>query len=165
MSVKANSPNDACHGTCLLDEYCHCVCLLGAARQDMSSDGCLYIYLPDELVKAHAAPNARQPGVCVLDKDGQRIGLPGDECQGKWHSDDGCQCTFLPNDECPANAAFCTAPARLYAIYRSSSWLAIPSSIAVGKAFCSHFTMRLTHTRGTCHAGTESTYHTPSLEL
>ena len=123
------------------------------------------------LVKAHAAPNARQPGVCVLDEDGQRIGLPGDECHGKWRPDDACQCTFLPDDECDgkllsrASAAFCTAPARLYAIYRSSPWLAIPSSIAVGKAFCSHFTTHLTRTRGAYHAGTESTRHTPSLEL
>jgi len=131
----------------------------------MSSVGCHYTYLPDEVVKAHATPNARQLGVCVLDEAGQRIGLPGTECQGKWRPDNVCQCTFLPDDEFRANAAFCTAPARLYAIHRSSPWLAIPSSIAVGKAFCSHFTTRLTCTRVACHAGTESTCHTPSLEL
>jgi len=165
MSIKANGPNDACHGTCLLDDYCQCVCPLGTTRQDISSDWYHYIYLPDKLVKAHAAPNTKHPGLCVLDEDGQHIGLPGDECQDKWHPDNTCQCTFIPDDECRANAAFCTAPARLYAIYRSSPWLAIPSSIAVGKAFCSHFTTRLTRTRGACHAATKSTCHTPSLEL
>jgi hypothetical protein len=35
------------------------------------------------LVKAETAPNTRQPGVCVLHEDGQRIGLPDDECDGQ----------------------------------------------------------------------------------
>ena len=112
----------------------------------MSSDRCHYIYLLDELVKAHATPNVRQPGICVLEEDGQSIGLPDAKCQCKWRPNDACQCTILPDDECRTNAAFCTAPARLYAIHRSSPGLAVPSSIAVGKAFCSHFTTGLIRT-------------------
>jgi len=97
----------------------------------------------------------------------------------KWRPDDVYQCIFLPEDECdgkllsrrsvsremvrgrhmPAQPSVLLQPG-----YTPESQLplglAILSSFAVDKAFCSHFTMRLTRTRGTCHASTvlEFTY-------
>jgi len=50
------------------------------------------------LVSVQAPPNARQPGVCVIDEDGHCSSLLGDEGQGKWRPDDACPCIFLPDD-------------------------------------------------------------------
>jgi hypothetical protein len=69
-------------------------------------------YLPDDeyqgdetmmlLVKAHTAPNARQPGVCVLDEDVQRIGLPGGECDGQLLSRRSASVEMSPGPHVPA---------------------------------------------------------------
>jgi len=51
------------------------------------------------LVSVHAAPNGRTPDVYVLDEDGHRSSLLGDEGQGKWRPDDACLCIFLLEDK------------------------------------------------------------------
>jgi len=160
-------PDDACHGICLpdddkciclpdaecqgiflADDECQGICLLDTVRQGISFEACHRIYFWTALASAHAAPNVCRPCVCVLDDDGHRSSLPGDEGQGKWRPDDACPCIFLLDDEFDgkllsrrsvsremppgrlARAAFCTTPARLRAI------IAAPG--AFDKAFASN---------------------------
>ena len=124
-------PYDECQGICLsdaecqgiflADDKCQGICLLDTVRQGISIDGCHCIYFRTPLASAHTAPNARRPCVCVLDKDGHRSSLPGDDCQsdafsfcrrvssmwrpdgarhGMCLSDHECHGICLPDDEC-----------------------------------------------------------------
>ena len=71
---------------CLPDTECQGIFLsndgrLDTVRHGISIDGCHRIYIRTALARAHAAPNPCQPCVCVLDKDGHRSSLRGDDFQ------------------------------------------------------------------------------------
>jgi len=84
-------PYDECQGICVSDTECQGIFLaddegqgiglLDTVRQGISIDGCHCIYFRTLLASAHTSPNVCRPCVCVLDKDGHRSSLLGDDCQ------------------------------------------------------------------------------------
>ena len=155
--------DDVRHGMCFSDDECQGISpsRCGVSRH-LHSEHCaarhIYRRMPPHILPDRACPGTccsqYWPCVCVLDKDGHRSSLPGDDCQSvafsfcrpvssMWHPDDACHGLCFSEDECqrvflPDDARQSILPSKRRVSGHISSRRRVSSHVAFGRHMPRH---------------------------